>query len=73
MDAAFNEAVGRAFLFSLAIGVISLLITCWLAYMVLKAAIRDGIKESGLVASWATTVSREASTRPMPLPEMRAD
>jgi hypothetical protein len=41
-------------------------------YFVIKAAIRDGIRESGLVQSWRTTVAATRSTE-TGLPDMRAD
>lgn len=45
---AINEAMIRAALLSIAISIIGLIAGTWLTYVVLKAAIRDGIKESGL-------------------------
>lgn len=43
-----NDAMIRAALFELAIGIAVIIVMCWLTYVVFKAAIRDGIRESGL-------------------------
>lgn len=49
-----NEAMIRAALFEFAVGIIVLIIMFWLTYAVFKAAIRDGIKESGLSERMST-------------------
>lgn len=43
---------------SLVVLAVFLAVMFWLLYIVVKAAIRDGIKESGLVPTWAETVKR---------------
>lgn len=54
----------REALLLLIILVVFIAIMFWLSYIVIKAAIRDGIKESGLVPTWAETVrkSKEQET-----------
>ena len=44
--------VGRIFLIWIAILLIAIIIGLWLAYWVLKCAIRDGIRESELKGWW---------------------
>ena len=54
---------------------VSFVIGLWIAYLVIKAAVRDGIKESGLIKSrwqqptWEETV-RAQETK---FPDIRAD
>lgn len=52
----------------------------WLVYFAVKCAIRDGIRESGLLTTWATVrrTTRESNADrsrngPDTLPDMRAD
>ncbi|MBA2676138.1 hypothetical protein [Ramlibacter sp.] len=71
---ALEAAILRDQLVLLAITAISVIITIVISYLVLRAAIRDGIRESGLVQA----MSRVAGTTPplrdtTNLPEMRAD
>lgn len=47
----------RYMLFSVAVSVLGFMITMWVLYMVIKNAIRDGIRESGLVQTWAESVA----------------
>lgn len=74
---AFEMQMQRLVLLEIAVGIIAILITAWISYVVLKAAIRDGIKESGLVDSWERTVAKEREknldTRPAGLPDIRAE
>jgi hypothetical protein len=42
-----------------AIFLVAFIIGCWIAYHVLKAAIRDGIRESGLRTWWEPTMPKE--------------
>jgi len=56
-----------------AISVIGTVFTCWIAYSVIKAAIRDGIKESGMVETWARTVATTRDRQHDVIPDMRAD
>lgn len=53
----------RAALFWAALGVIGTVISIWITYAVLKAAIRDGIRESGLLES---LVQRRVETAHVP-------
>ena len=55
---AINEGMFRAALFGLAVSIIGFIAGIWMTYAVLKAAIRDGIKESGLRTP--ATVERSA-------------
>lgn len=70
-DAWAREFVIRAALWEIAVAIVSVLVL----YYVVKAAVRDGIKESGLIQSrdrsWQQAV-REAQTYKT-LPDMRAD
>lgn len=67
-DAQFKMLVAAA----IAAEIIALLFFCWLMYIVTKLAIRDGIKESGLVRA-IDLQNRGTDTKPMHLPEMTAD
>lgn len=61
----WNEFVFRVVMFEIAVTIIGVGLTCWLSYLVIKAAIRDGIKESGLVGeSWEETVRKAARKEP---------
>lgn len=40
--------MARAALFELAVGIIILIVLFWASYYVIKAGVRDGIRESGL-------------------------
>ncbi len=51
---AIEEAMVRAALFQLAIGVAVTILMFWLTYLVIKAGVRDGIRESGLRAQGTT-------------------
>lgn len=44
-----THTLARALIFWAAAGLLATLIGMWITYLVIKAAIRDGIKESGLV------------------------
>ena len=70
MDVVF----GRFVLSWVVLSAISAAIGLWLTYIVIKAAIRDGIKESGLVRTWADTArDARASSDSKGMPPMRAD
>ncbi|MDO9015098.1 MAG: hypothetical protein Q7U84_10065 [Polynucleobacter sp.] len=47
----------RLQLWALAVGLVTFIVTMWALYIVIKAAIRDGIQESGLVKTWAQTAA----------------
>lgn len=51
---AIEEAMLRAALFQLAVAIAITILMFWLTYLVIKAGVRDGIRESGLRAP-ATT------------------
>lgn len=70
---ALQTEMQRQAIFELGILLIVFAITCWITYAVLKAAIRDGIKESGLIETWAATVRRTQVEETKHLPEMRAE
>ena len=42
---AFEMAMAREMLFGLAVGLIALILSIWITYLVIKNAIRDGINE----------------------------
>jgi hypothetical protein len=71
---ALEAEMNRQALFSLIVLIVVFAITMWVLYLVMRAAIRDGIRESGLVQTWRTTAAaipqREASDT---LPDMYAD
>ena len=66
----------RATVFMFAVSVLATAIGLWITYLVIKLAIRDGIKESGLIEALrykpqSTKTSPERSS--FVLPDMRAD
>lgn len=63
----------RQAIFALAVAAILFIVGAWVTYLVVKAAIRDGIKESGLVESWDTTARKARTEGETTLPEMRAE
>lgn len=71
---AFEQEMTRLAVFWTAIEIIAFIVTMWVLYAVIKAAVRDGINESGLVKSWATTARKTRSEEAKDnLPDMRAD
>lgn len=68
---AFELELTRLAVFWGAIELIAFMATMWVLYVVIKSAVRDGIKESGLVRNWATTV--QSARDKTNLPDMRAD
>lgn len=67
----FEIEMQRQMIFEIAVLLVALIVSCWLMYWVLKCAIRDGIRESGLVAGWAQTVARANAQEPTGLPEIK--
>lgn len=55
--AAIEAELLRLQIFWAAISVLGLMFSMWILYLVVKAAIRDGIKESGLVETWQSRVT----------------
>lgn len=71
---AFEQEMTRLSIFWTAIEIIAFMLTMWVLYGVIKAAVRDGINESKLVKSWATTARTTRNDDPKGnLPDMRAD
>ena len=68
---AFEIAIAREMLFGLAVGLIALILSIWITYLVIKNAIRDGINESRLGDKWQASVERAQNTRDEP--DMRAE
>lgn len=68
----FETQMTQLAIFWTAVEVIAFVLGMWVLYIVIKCAIRDGIKESGLVRTWATTAEKAKSDLG-DLPEMRAD
>jgi hypothetical protein len=67
--------IQQIFIFSILVALF--FIANWIFYLAMKAAIRDGIKESGLVQDWKyyarnADLNKNAERR-VQLPEMRAD
>ena len=68
---ALEMAMAREMLFGLAVGLIALILSIWITYLVIKNAIRDGINESRLGDKWRASVASAQSMEDMP--DMRAD
>jgi hypothetical protein len=67
--------IQQIFIFSILVALF--FIANWIFYLAMKAAIRDGIKESGLVQDWKyyaknADLNKDAK-RKVHLPDMRAD
>ncbi len=60
---AFEMAMAREMLFGLAVGLVALILSIWITYLVIKNAIRDGINESRLGDKWQASVARAQNTR----------
>lgn len=56
---AFETEMLRLVLWYGAASLIGFMASMWCLYHVIRAAIRDGIKESGLVTTWSSHVARE--------------
>lgn len=71
---AFEVEMTRLWVFSIAVEMLLVAGFFWVLYLILKAAIRDGINESSLGDSWARNVAREqARVEVKDLPVMRAE
>lgn len=53
-----EQEMQRQAILALVILAVLVALMFWLLYITIKAAIRDGIKESGLVPTWAESVRR---------------
>lgn len=60
---AFEMAMAREMLFGLAVGLLALILSIWITYLVIKNAIRDGINESRLGDKWRASVASAQNTR----------
>ncbi len=60
---AFEMAMAREMLFGLAVGLLALILSIWVTYLVIKNAIRDGINESRLGDKWRASVASAQNTR----------
>lgn len=58
-------------LFGLAVGLLALILSIWVTYLVIKNAIRDGINESRLGDKWRASVASAQSMEDTP--DMRAE
>ena len=71
---ALEAEMTRAAIFGTAVEIIAVMIFLWLMYWVTKNAIRDGIKESGIVETWAKSVAIAKQREELKdLHNMRAD
>lgn len=75
---AMQLEIQRQALVALLLTLICFAMGMWVFYLVAKAAIRDGIRESGLVASqrsaWTDAVRAASGSDTVPgIPEMRAE
>jgi hypothetical protein len=68
---AFEIEMTRLALFYAAASLIGFLVSMWVLYIVIKSAVRDGLRESGLVHTWARAAAR--ATEKSSLPDMRAE
>ncbi len=68
---ALEMAMAREMLFGLAVGLIALILSIWITYLVIKNAIRDGINESRLGDKWRASVASAQSAEDMP--DMKAE
>ena len=68
---AFEMAMAREMLFGLVVGLIALILSIWITYLVIKNAIRDGINESRLGDKWRASVASAQSMEDMP--DMKAE
>jgi len=66
------DEIARLTIFWIVLELGALLIGLWLMYVVIKAAIRDGIKESGIVETMRYRPRPPAPTEKS-LPDFRAD
>ena len=64
----------QGLLLGVVLSAIASTLAMWVLYITIKAAVRDGIKESGLGDTWGKTVAQAELVQAMSkLPEMRAD
>jgi hypothetical protein len=75
---AVQAEMQRQVLIALLISLMCFIVTMWVLYVVIKAAIRDGIRESGLIesrlTSWSSVVKAAGGPDTVPhIPEMRAE
>jgi hypothetical protein len=72
---AFEAEMTRLTIFWMAIQLAGFIIGCWVLYVIIKTAIRDGINESRLGDRWSQVVqaARKDETLKPHLPDMRAD
>ena len=68
---ALEMAMAREMLFGLAVGLLALILSIWITYLVIKNAIRDGINESRLGDKWRASVASAQSAEDMP--DMKAE
>lgn len=61
---ALQTEITRIAIFTAAVELIGFLIGAWVLYLVIKAAIRDGINESRLGNDWAREVRRAEREEP---------
>lgn len=59
--------------FELAVGLAATIVFFFVLYLTIKAAIRDGIRESGLTSTWTRVAAQKRETAAAGLPDMRAE
>lgn len=59
--------------FELAVGLAATIVFFFLMYVTIKAAIRDGIRESGLTNAWTRVTAQKRENVAAGLPDMRAE
>jgi hypothetical protein len=69
----FQTQLVRLGLFALAIDLIAFIVGMFVLYLVIKAAIRDGIQESGLIERLQGAIVKSGKESSSSLPYMRAD
>ncbi len=77
---AFELEMTRLTIFIFAVEAIAFIVVCWVMYIVIKSAIRDGINESRLGDRWTAEVQkarwqadREGPPTVPDMPDMRAE
>lgn len=64
----FQIELTRAYIAYAAASLICFILTMWCLYLVIRAAVRDGIQDSGLVNTWARHVAAQSRQHADTLP-----
>ena len=69
---AFEIQVTRIWLWYLGLWLLGFILSAYVAYLVLRAAIRDGIRDSGLVKTWRHNAAQPEFGKDTLPPDMTA-